>query len=64
MKIRKIIRKRIRHNKDGIQVAGDINATIAANVNEGDSRTRVSSHQRIVQRSGNAKKAEDEKGGD
>jgi hypothetical protein len=64
MKIRKIIRKRIRHNKGGVQVAGDINAVIAANVDEGDSRSHVSNHQRIVQRSGNAKKAEDEKGGD
>jgi hypothetical protein len=64
VKIRKIIRKRIRHNKDGVQIAGDINAVVAANVEEGDSRSHVSSHQRIVQRSGNAKKAEDEKGGD
>lgn len=65
MKIRKIIRKRIRHDKEGVQVAGDINAVIAAHLErEGGSRSHVSSHQRIVQRSGNAKKAEDEKGGD
>ena len=64
MKIRKIVRKRIRHNKGGVEVAGDINAVIAASVEKGGSHSHVSSHQRIVQRSGNAKKAEDEKGGD
>lgn len=54
MKIKKIIQRRIRHAGKGVQVVGDVNAVIAANVNEGNSRTRVStrSRQRIVQRSG------------
>ncbi len=56
MNVRKIIQKRIRHDSDGVNVAGDVNAAIAANVNEpGPSHTHVSSRQRVVQRSGRTK---------
>ena len=34
MKIKRKIRKQIAHDKDGIQVAGELNADIAINVNE------------------------------
>jgi hypothetical protein len=52
--IKKVIQRRIRHAGAGVNAVGDVNAVIAANVNEGGSRTHVSSrsHQRIVQRSG------------
>jgi hypothetical protein len=45
-------------------VAGDVNAVIAANVEEGGSRSHVSSRQRIVQRSGKTPETKEEKGGD
>jgi hypothetical protein len=52
MKVRKVIRRELRHGEPGINVAGDVNAVVAANVNEpGESHTSVSSRQRIVQRS-------------
>lgn len=49
--MRKVIRKRIRYDEDGVQVNGDVQATIAANVGQKGSRTSVKSTQRIVQRS-------------
>jgi hypothetical protein len=50
MKIRKLIHRTIRHSRDGIDVAGDVNAVISANVGENRTTTRASSTQRIVQR--------------
>lgn len=52
MKVRKVIRKRIRHNQGGIQVNADVDGIIAANVGEQGSRTRVRSRsrRRIVRR--------------
>lgn len=52
MNIRKVIQRRIRHTGDGVDVAGDINAAISANVNEPGSSTHGSSKQTVVQRSG------------
>ena len=52
MNIRKIINRRIRHSGDGVDVVGDVNAVISANVNERGGSSHVSSKQRIVQRSG------------
>jgi hypothetical protein len=52
MNIRKVIQRRIRHTGDGVDVAGDINAAISANVNEPGQSTHVSSKQTVVQRSG------------
>jgi hypothetical protein len=52
MEIRKIINRRLRHAGDGIDVVGDVNAVISANVEERGSTTHVSSKQRVVHRSG------------
>ena len=52
MNIRKLIEKRIRHSSGGVDVVGDVNAVIAANVDERGSTSQVSSRQRVVQRSG------------
>ena len=53
MKVRKLIQERIRHSSDGVNVVGDVNAAVAANVNEpGPTHTHVSTRQRVVHRSG------------
>ena len=53
MRIRKVIDKKIRSQREGINVAGDIQGVIAANVNEpGTTVVSSTSHNRIVQRSG------------
>ena len=53
MKLHKLIKREIRRDGKSGQVVGDVNAAIAANVNEpGPSHTHVTSRQRIVQRSG------------
>ena len=52
MKLRKVINRRIRRSGDGVDVVGDVNAVISANVGERGSHSTVSSSQRIVQRSG------------
>jgi hypothetical protein len=51
VRILKILNKRIRHEDEGVQIAGHINAAIAGNVGEGSAHTHVSSHQRVVQTS-------------
>ncbi len=64
MKLRKVLQRRLRHESEGVNVAGDVNAVIAANVNEpGPTHTHVSSKQRVVQRSGRGK-TDGEAGGD
>jgi hypothetical protein len=55
MNLRKLISKRIQHDGNGVNVAGDVNAVVSANVNEGPSATSKvsrSTHTRIVQRGG------------
>lgn len=53
MKIRKVIDKPFSHKDKNVEVAGAINAVVSADVNEsGSAHTKVSSHQRIVQRNG------------
>lgn len=54
MNIRKVIKKRIRHEGGGANVVGDITGAIAANVGKdgGGGSTHVSSRQTIVQRDG------------
>jgi hypothetical protein len=54
VKLRKIIEKTIRHQADGTNVAGDVNAVVSANVGEPGSVSQVSSRRttRVVQRSG------------
>jgi hypothetical protein len=58
VKVRKVIQRRLRHEGKGINVVGDVNAAVSANVNEpGPTHTHVSTRQRVVQRSG-SKQAE------
>jgi len=53
VKLRKVIRRRIRTDTDGVSAAGGIDAVVSANVNEpGTTRTTVRSKTRIVQRGG------------
>jgi hypothetical protein len=53
MKYRKVINKKLDDSSDGVNVAGGINAVIAANINEpGTTHTSVSSKQTIVQKNG------------
>ncbi len=61
MNVRKVIQKTIRHRATGSDVVANVNATVAAMVNEpGRSRTHVSSKQRIVQRGGRTEVLENE----
>ena len=56
MRIRKILDRQIRHRSEGVEIAGDVNAVISANVNEpGTTVTSTRSHNTIVQRSGRTK---------
>jgi hypothetical protein len=54
MKLSKVISKTLRHEGKAAQVAGRIDAAIAANVNEPGTttRSRTKTRRRIVQRSG------------
>ncbi|HYH28264.1 MAG TPA: hypothetical protein VEA19_05770 [Actinomycetota bacterium] len=52
MEFRRVIRKRIHRDDEGVQLDGDVNAVISVNVGGGSSSSSTSSHQRIVQRSG------------
>jgi len=45
--VAKIIRRRIRERADGVDVVGDVNAVVAANVGRDSSVTHVSSQQRV-----------------
>jgi hypothetical protein len=51
MNIKKVVQRRIRERIGGVDLAGDVNAVVAANVNESSSTTSVSSRQTVVQRS-------------
>ncbi len=51
--LRRVIQRKVRRSEGGLNVAADVNATVAANVNESKGQhTRVSSYQRVVQRNG------------
>jgi hypothetical protein len=54
MNLRKVLNRRIRRSGPGVDVVGDVNAVISANVDDSPSASHVSSRQRtrIVQRSG------------
>jgi hypothetical protein len=52
MQIGKIIRRRIQERLGDVDLAGDVNAVVAANVNESSSTTHVSSEQTVIRRSG------------
>ena len=59
MKLHRLIKREIRRDGKSGHMVGDVNAAIAANVNEpGPSHTHVSSRQRIVQRAGRRKTPE------
>ena len=47
MQIRKVIQRRIRRSGNGVDMSGDINAAIAANVGERSSTTHVSSRSSV-----------------
>jgi hypothetical protein len=55
MNIKKVVQRRIRERIGDVDFAGDVNAVVAANVNESKSTTSVSSRQTVVQRSGDKK---------
>ena len=60
MKLHKLIKREFRRDGKSGHVVGDVNAAVAANVNEpGPSHTHVSSRQRVVQRSGRRSARED-----
>jgi hypothetical protein len=52
MKFSEVVRRRIRHSKDGVNVVADINAAISGAVNEPGRKTSVSTRQKVVHRSG------------
>ncbi len=52
MRLSEVIRRRLRASARSVDVQGDVNAVVAANVNEPGSVTSTSSRQRVVQRDG------------
>jgi hypothetical protein len=65
MQIRKIIKRRIRQNANGVDLIGDVNAAISANVGESSSTSHVSSRssvstQSVRQHRGESDDAEDQ----
>jgi hypothetical protein len=48
MQIRKIIQRRIRQRSEGVDLAGDVNAVVSANVGRGHSATHAASRQTAV----------------
>ena len=46
MRLHKIIQRRIRKERDGVAISGDVNVAIAGNVGERKASTHVSSRQR------------------
>ena len=59
MQFTKFIQRRIRKQGNAVDLVGDVNAAIAANVGETGATTRVSSSQRIVQRSSTKKERQE-----
>ena len=57
MNLRKVINRRIRRKTAGFDVQGDVNAVVAANVNERGTTTAASNRQTVVQRSGKTSSA-------
>jgi hypothetical protein len=47
MQIRKVIQRRIRRSADGVDLAGDVNAAVSANVGESSSTSHVSSRSSV-----------------
>jgi len=57
MKLHKIIRRRIREERDGISLASDVNVAVSGNVGERGATTHVSSRQQAVADQTEAKKS-------
>jgi hypothetical protein len=57
MKLHKIIRRRIRDERDGVSLAGDVNMAISGNVGERGATTHVSSRQQAVADQSDGKKS-------
>lgn len=64
MKISEVFNKKFRHSKDGLNVAGDVNAAVSGTINERKTNNRVSSHQRSRVSQRGDKPAEDDLGPD
>ena len=47
VQIRKIIKRRIRRSANGVDLVGDVNAAISANVGDSSSTSHVSSHSSV-----------------
>ena len=47
MQLRKVIQRRIRRSGEGVDLVGDVNAAISANVGEQSSTTHVSSRSTV-----------------
>jgi hypothetical protein len=45
MRLHKVIRRRIREQRDGVSIAGDVNVAVSGNVGEQGATTHVSSRQ-------------------
>jgi len=56
MKLHKIIKRRVREEKDGVSVAGDVNVAVSGNVGERNAVTHVSSRQQATADTSEAKK--------
>jgi hypothetical protein len=48
MKLHKIISRRIREQRDGVSVAGDVNVAVSGNVGERGATTQASSRQDVT----------------
>lgn len=57
MKLHKIIRRRIREERDGASLAGDINVAVSGNVGERGATTHVSSRQQAAADQTDSKKS-------
>jgi hypothetical protein len=59
MQIRKILQRRIRKSTGGVDLVGDVNAAIAANVGERSQTTHVSSRSTVASTTAPEPKEED-----
>jgi hypothetical protein len=57
MKLHKIIRRRIRQERDGVSLTGDINVAVSGNVGERGATTHVSSQQQAAADQTDSKKS-------
>ena len=60
MQFRKIIQRRIRRSGEGVDLVGDVNAAISANVGERSSSSHVSSRSTVSAHSQNKEERRDE----